>query len=62
MFAGPIRRGGTIAVIDKPKKKKKKPIQKTRTPMPEQDPKVRAKNFDEVPLGYSPEQARKEGR
>ncbi len=42
------------------KKKKKKPIQKTRTPMPEQDPKVRAKNFDEVPLGYSPEQARQE--
>ena len=42
------------------KKKKKKPIQKTRTPMPEQDPQRRARNFDEVPLGYSPEQARKE--
>ena len=41
-------------------KKKKKPIQKTKTPMPEQDPKVRGGNFDEVPLGYSPEMARKE--
>ena len=30
------------------KKKKKKPIQKTRTAMPEQDPIQRAKNFDEV--------------
>jgi glutamate synthase (NADPH/NADH) small chain len=28
-----------------------------RQPMPEQDPKVRAKNFDEVPLGYSEETA-----
>ncbi len=28
-----------------------------RQPMPEQDPKVRAKNFDEVPFGYSPEAA-----
>ena len=42
------------------KKKKKKPIQKTRTPMPEQDPGVRGKNFDEVPLGYTPDQARQE--
>ena len=25
--------------------------------MPEQDPKVRARNFNEVPLGYSPETA-----
>ncbi|RMG84884.1 MAG: NADPH-dependent glutamate synthase [Candidatus Dadabacteria bacterium] len=31
-----------------------------RTPMPEQDPKVRARNFDEVPLGYTPEMARLE--
>jgi glutamate synthase (NADPH/NADH) small chain len=38
----------------------KKPIQKTRTPMPEQDPAVRAKNFAEVPLGYTPEMARQE--
>ena len=44
----------------KTKRKPKKPIQKTRTPMPEQDPKLRAKNFDEVPLGYSAEQARQE--
>lgn len=31
-----------------------------RHPMPEQDPKVRARNFDEVPLGYTPETAKKE--
>lgn len=42
------------------KKKKKKPIQKTRTPMSEQDPGVRISNFDEVPFGYTPEQARQE--
>ena len=30
---------------------------KSRTPMPEQDPKVRARNFQEVPLGYTPEMA-----
>jgi len=41
-------------------KPKKKPLQKTRTPMPEQDPKQRIKNFNEVPFGYSPEQARQE--
>lgn len=29
----------------------------TKVPMPEQDPKVRAKNFLEVTLGYTPEQA-----
>lgn len=45
---------------EKKKKKKKKPIQKTRTPMPEQEPGVRGKNFDEVPLGYSADQARQE--
>ncbi len=28
-----------------------------RTPMQEQDPQVRARNFDEVPFGYSPEEA-----
>jgi len=37
-------------------KKGKIPRQK----MPEQDPKVRAKNFDEVPLGYPPETAQLE--
>lgn len=29
----------------------------TKTPMPEQDPAVRARNFDEVTLGYTPEMA-----
>ena len=38
------------------KKKEKIPRQK----MPEQEPKVRAKNFDEVPLGYSQETAQLE--
>jgi len=31
-----------------------------RQPMPEQEPQIRAKNFDEVPFGYSPETAMKE--
>jgi glutamate synthase (NADPH/NADH) small chain len=31
-----------------------------RQPMPEQDPKVRARNFDEVPLGFTPEMAKTE--
>ncbi|MCD6281311.1 MAG: NADPH-dependent glutamate synthase [Deltaproteobacteria bacterium] len=31
-----------------------------RQPMPEQDPKVRARNFDEVPYGYTAELAKKE--
>ena len=31
-----------------------------RTPMPEQDPAVRARNFDEVPFGYTPEMAQAE--
>ena len=29
----------------------------TKTPMPEQDPQVRARNFEEVALGYTPEMA-----
>src|SRR3974377_579186 len=33
---------------------------KTRVPMPEQAPEVRARNFKEVPLGYSSEQAQEE--
>jgi glutamate synthase (NADPH/NADH) small chain len=37
-------------------KKEKVPRQK----MPEQDPKVRSRNFQEVPLGYTPEMAMKE--
>jgi glutamate synthase (NADPH/NADH) small chain len=40
-----------------PKVKREKIL---RQPMPEQEPKVRAKNFDEVPFGYSPEAAVKE--
>ncbi len=39
---------------------KAKRVQIPRTPMPEQDPKVRARNFDEVPLGYTPEMAQRE--
>jgi glutamate synthase (NADPH/NADH) small chain len=31
-----------------------------RQPMPEQEPKVRARNFDEVPLGYTPDLAKTE--
>ena len=34
-----------------------KPTRQPRTPMPEQEPAVRVTNFDEVPLGYTPEQA-----
>jgi len=40
---------------EKEKKEKKEKI--SRQPMPEQKPKVRARNFDEVPFGYSPETA-----
>ena len=32
-------------------------MSKTKVPMPEQDPKVRARNFQEVTLGYTEEQA-----
>ena len=35
---------------------------KTKTPMPAQDPKKRSKNFDEVALGYSEEDAINEAR
>ena len=42
--------------IEKKEKKEKIP----RQPMPEQEPKVRAKNFEEVPFGYSPETAMRE--
>ncbi|MDD5204889.1 MAG: dihydropyrimidine dehydrogenase, partial [Desulfobacterales bacterium] len=31
-----------------------------RQPMPEQKPEIRRRNFDEVPLGYTPELAMKE--
>jgi len=43
---------------EKEKKEKKEKI--PRQPMPEQEPKVRAKNFEEVPFGYSPETAMRE--
>ncbi|MGQ9695326.1 MAG: NADPH-dependent glutamate synthase [Thermodesulfobacteriota bacterium] len=36
---------------------KKKKAQIPRQKMPEQDPQIRAKNFDEVPFGYTPELA-----
>jgi glutamate synthase (NADPH/NADH) small chain len=39
------------------KKKTIRTIPQQRTPMREQDPKVRARNFDEVTLGYSKEEA-----
>jgi glutamate synthase (NADPH/NADH) small chain len=42
-------------VVKKPKKEKI-----PRQPMPEQEAAVRAKNFDEVPFGLSPEAAQKE--
>jgi glutamate synthase (NADPH/NADH) small chain len=39
------------------KKRTVKTIAKAKTPMPEQDPAVRAKNFEEVALGYTEEHA-----
>jgi len=42
--------------MEEKEKKEKIP----RQPMPEQEPKVRARNFEEVPLGYSPEIAMRE--
>lgn len=37
-------------------------IKKTQVPMREQDPRERIHNFDEVPLGYTPEQAVEEAK
>ncbi len=37
-------------------------VSPTKTPMREQDPKTRARNFDEVPFGYSPEEAVEEAK
>jgi glutamate synthase (NADPH/NADH) small chain len=34
----------------------------TKTPMPEQDPAIRRRNYFEVPLGYTPEQAMEEAK
>ena len=41
----------------KPKKKTIRTIPQERTPMREQDPTARARNFEEVALGYSREEA-----
>ena len=38
----------------------KERMQIPRNPMPEQEPLVRARNFDEVPLGFNPEVAMRE--
>ena len=40
-----------------PKKKNIKTIAKTKTPMREQSPAERVRNFNEVPFGYTSEQA-----
>ncbi len=40
-----------------PKDTKKKKLTPTKTPMPEQPPEERVRNFYEVPIGYTPEQA-----
>jgi glutamate synthase (NADPH/NADH) small chain len=40
----------------------RKPIIKQKTPMPELDPQVRIRNFEEVALGYTEEMALKEAR
>ena len=45
-----------MAEAKEKKEKSKAPRQK----MPEQEPKVRARNFDEVPFGYTPELAQLE--
>ena len=37
-------------------------LSKTKVPMPEQAPEIRARNFQEVALGYTPEQAVEEAR
>ena len=44
-------------MTQQPKKQQKKKIVPTKTPMPEQPPAERVHNFDEVPYGYTPEQA-----
>jgi len=45
---------------EKEKKEKKEKPKVPRQKMPEQEPKVRAKNFNEVPFGYTPELAQLE--
>ena len=41
-------------------KEKKEKTKVPRQKMPEQEPRVRARNFDEVPFGYTPELAQLE--
>jgi len=43
-------------------KKQVKKEKISRVPMPEQEPAVRARNFLEVPTGYTPEMARQEAK
>ena len=43
-----------------PEQKRQPKINPRRTPIPEQDPRTRRTNYDEVALGYTPEQARQE--
>ncbi len=45
-----------------PKKKRERPPPTKKVPMPEQDPLVRNKNFQEVALGYTAEQAIEEAK
>lgn len=45
-----------------PEQKRKPNLAKKKVRMPEQDPKVRSRNFDEVALGYTPEQAVEEAK
>ena len=48
-----------MSETEKPRKKRKK-LQRTRTPMAEQKASDRVQNFNEVPLGYTPEEAKQE--
>ncbi len=54
LIAEEKKKGHTCSCMDE---NKKTPDRMKRTPIREQDPKVRAKNFDEVCLGYSKDEA-----
>ncbi len=49
-------------MADKPKRKRKINKSKVKTPMREQEPEVRKRNFMEVPLGYADEDAQMEAQ
>jgi glutamate synthase (NADPH/NADH) small chain len=49
-----------VSATEEKKPTEKKKIVPKKTPMREQDPMVRARNFEEVPHGYSPEEAQLE--